>query len=122
MKVPMPTEEVHVFGREMNFAAAEAATSPRARRFSAAVGPSFPSLGAVSPNGACLSVAIRNGRACLDIPIIGDICIPVPDFIPSGTVAKACVDVCTKWGIPCGAKVTVTALGQQIAREGFGCC
>ena len=71
---------------------------------------------------ACISVTIDNGKACLNVPIFGDVCIDIPSIIPSGTVAEACIDICKQWGVPCGVKVTVSALGSNIATKEFGCC
>lgn len=71
---------------------------------------------------ACISVNIQNGQACLNIPIYGSVCIPVPNWVPNGTAVQACIDTCSKFGIPCGVKVTLTALGQTLASKSFGCC
>jgi hypothetical protein len=71
---------------------------------------------------ACVTLTVNNGKVCLNVPVVGSVCIPVPSFIPSGTAVSACIDVCTKWYVPTGACVTVTALGQQVARECFGAC
>jgi hypothetical protein len=69
----------------------------------------------VSPSAACISVTITpDHKACLNLPIVGSVCIPVPDFIPSGSVAQACIDVCTHWGFPTGACVTLDVGGQQV--------
>ena len=71
---------------------------------------------------ACVSVTVNNGQVCLNVPIFGSVCIPIPLPLPSGTAAQACIDVCTKFGIPCGVKVTVSVLGQVVASKSFGCC
>ena len=81
----------------------------------------FTSAG-VLPSDFCVNLGIQNGRVCLSIPVIGNVCVPVSTGLPNGTAASACVSVCTKWGIPTGACVTVTALGQQIGGECFGAC
>jgi hypothetical protein len=73
-------------------------------------------------SGACVTVTVNNGKVCLNVPVVGSVCIPVPSFIPSGTAVSACIDVCTKWYVPTGACVSVTAFGQQVARECFGAC
>ena len=75
----------------------------------------------VRPSGTCISATISNGKACINTPI-GSKCVSVPSSVPNGTVAKVCADICKKWGIPCGAEVTVSVAGQQVASEGFGCC
>ena len=75
----------------------------------------------LSPS-VCASVTVGGGQVCLNVPVVGNVCLPIPTWVPSGTAAQACIDVCTTWGFPTGACVTVTALGQQVARECFGKC
>jgi hypothetical protein len=70
----------------------------------------------------CISVTISNGKACLNIPIYGNVCIDIPSSVPSGQVAEACIDVCKKFGIPCGVKVYVKVAGQTVASQDWGCC
>lgn len=75
-------------------------------------------------SAGCLSLVTRNNQVCLNLPLgLGSTCIPIPFHIPDGTVAQACIDICTIWGIPTGACLRVSAEGQQIARQcfGFGC-
>lgn len=74
------------------------------------------------PSSTCVSVSVGPSGICLNLPVVGNVCIPVSIPVPIGTVAQACIDVCTKFGIPTGACVTVTALGKQIAQECFGLC
>lgn len=70
----------------------------------------------------CISVTVQNGQVCLNLPLgIGSVCLPIPAGFPSGTAAQACIDICTKWGIPCGVEVTVSIAGQVIVRKNFGC-
>lgn len=70
----------------------------------------------------CASVSVQNGQVCVSIPILGDICIPIPISLPSGTAVQACVSTCDRFGIPLGACITVTALGQQVTRQCVGVC
>lgn len=78
--------------------------------------------GALSVSAQCVSVTVTNGQVCLNLPLgIGSVCLPVPAWVPDGTAAQACLDICTKWGIPCGVQVTVSVAGQQIIAKGFGC-
>lgn len=78
--------------------------------------------GALKVSAQCISVTVTNGQVCLNLPLgIGSVCLPVPSWIPNGTAAQACLDICTKWGIPCGVEVTVSVAGQQIISKGFGC-
>ncbi|MFL9842277.1 hypothetical protein ABS767_15005 [Sphingomonas sp. ST-64] len=78
--------------------------------------------GQLKVSAQCISVTVNNGEVCLNLPLgIGSVCLPVPSWIPNGTAAQACLDICTKWGIPCGVEVTVSVAGQQIIQKGFGC-
>ena len=66
----------------------------------------------VSPDASvlsdCVSVTIENGKACLNLPFgLGRKCIDVPDWIPDGTGARACVSVRKRYGIPVGIRVCV---------------
>ena len=71
----------------------------------------------------CVSVTVRDGKVCLNLPLgIGSICIPVPRWVPGGATVQACLDICTKWGIPCGVEVTGSFNGTRIFQKGFGCC
>lgn len=71
----------------------------------------------------CINVTVENGKVCLNLPLgIGKVCLPIPPFIPNGTAASACLDICTTWGIPSGVTVTVSALGRIIVKKSFGKC
>lgn len=71
----------------------------------------------------CASVSVQNGKVCVSIPVLGEICIPIPLTLPSGTAAQACVSTCDiLGGIPTGACITVTALGHQVTRQCVGAC
>jgi hypothetical protein len=70
----------------------------------------------------CISVTIHDGKACLNLPVVGSVCVSVPSWVPNGTVAQACIDICSKFGIPCGAKVSVVVAGQNVASGSWGCC
>lgn len=77
----------------------------------------------VMPSDECVSVNVNGqGQICLSVPVVGNVCIPVNTPLPSGTAASACISVCTKWGVPSGACVSVSALGQKIAGQCFGWC
>jgi hypothetical protein len=71
--------------------------------------------------GACISVTVNNGQVCLNIPIYGSVCISVPSWVPNGTAAEACIDICSKF-LPCGVKVTLTVAGVVVASQSWGCC
>jgi hypothetical protein len=78
--------------------------------------------GGLKVSAQCISVTVQNGKVCLNLPLgIGSVCLPVPSWIPNGTAAQACLDICTKWGIPCGVEVKVSVGGQVIVSKGFGC-
>ncbi|WP_210356592.1 MULTISPECIES: hypothetical protein [Sphingomonas] len=78
--------------------------------------------GALKLAGGCIDVTVTNGKICINLPLgIGSKCLPVPGWIPNGTVAKACISICTKWGIPCGVEVSVTVAGVTVVKQGFGC-
>ena len=78
--------------------------------------------GALKVAAQCISVTVQNGQVCVNLPLgIGSVCLPIPSWIPNGTAAQACIDICTKWGIPCGVELTVSVAGQQIVQKGFGC-
>jgi hypothetical protein len=70
----------------------------------------------------CVSLTVGNGKVCLSIPYAGEVCVSVPGSVPNGTVAEACVDTCKKFGVLCGAKVTVRVAGIQVACQSWGCC
>jgi hypothetical protein len=74
---------------------------------------------------ACANITIKNGQACLNLPVVGSKCIRVPNRVPNGTVASACTSTCYKkvWPgikIPTGACLTVKVAGEQVSRDCFG--
>jgi hypothetical protein len=72
----------------------------------------------------CISVTVNNRRVCLRLPLgLGSVCIPVPFHVGNGTVAQACISICTTWGIPTGACASIRVGGTTVARQcfGFGC-
>lgn len=78
--------------------------------------------GSLRLRAECISVTVHNSQVCLNLPFqIGEVCLPIPAWVPNGTVAQACLDVCTKWGIPCGAEVRVSVAGQIVVEKSFGC-
>ena len=85
--------------------------------------PDFAASGEYSALGGCVSVTVKDHKVCLKLPLgIGNVCIPIPVNIPIGTVAEACLHICTTFGIPTGVKVTVSALGHTVASKSFGKC
>ena len=78
--------------------------------------------GTLKLSAQCISVSVQNGQVCLNLPLgIGSVCLPIPSGFPNGTAAQACLDICTKWGIPCGVEVTVSIAGIVVVSKGFGC-
>ena len=78
--------------------------------------------GALKLSAQCISVTVQNGQVCLNLPLgIGSVCLPIPAIFPNGTAAQACLDICTKWGIPCGVEVTVSVAGHVVVKKNFGC-
>lgn len=78
--------------------------------------------GTLKLSAQCISLTVQNGQVCLNLPLgLGSVCLPIPSAFPNGTAAQACLDICTKWGIPCGVEVTVSIAGNRIVQKGFGC-
>lgn len=77
----------------------------------------------ITESDFCTAVVVNNnGQVCVNIPVLGQKCIPLSTPLPHGTAASACVHVCTKFGLPTGACITVTALGHQVAHQCIGKC
>ena len=70
----------------------------------------------------CISVTTANHKICISLPVVGKRCLTVPVNIPNGKVGKACLSICTKFGIPTGVKVSVTIGGVTVIRQSFGIC
>jgi hypothetical protein len=71
-------------------------------------------------NAGCIGVISQDNQVCLQLPVVGNLCVPVD--LPDGSVAEACVVVCTHWGIPTGICLTIRALGNNIFRQCYGWC
>lgn len=71
----------------------------------------------------CISVTTENHKVCINLPLgLGKHCLSLPVSIPDGTAGKACLSICTTWGIPTGVKVTVTIAGVTVVSQSFGKC
>ncbi len=71
----------------------------------------------------CVSVTVKNNQVCLNLPFgIGHYCFPLPISFPDGTVAEACLYICTIFGIVTGFKVTVTIKGYTVVEKTFFKC
>ena len=78
--------------------------------------------GAMMIGAQCISVTVKNHKVCINLPLgIGSKCFTVPAWVPEGPAVQACLDICTKWGIPCGVQVTLSVAGKLILKKGFGC-
>lgn len=79
--------------------------------------------GELSVLAQCISVTVRNRRVCLRLPRpLPSVCLVIPVNIPDGTVAQACLSICTWWGIPVGACVRIVVKGVVVVKRCFGRC
>ena len=79
--------------------------------------------GHVAVAAQCIAVTVSNHKVCLNLPLgLGKHCLPLPFSIPDGTAAEACLDICTKFGIPTGVRVSIKVAGNTVFSEGFGIC
>jgi hypothetical protein len=103
--------------------ALEAAQRYRKDRMPAATHDQMPlEDGTLKLSAQCISVTVQNNQVCLNLPLgLGSVCLPIPLSFPNGTAAQACLDICTKWGIPCGVEVTVAIAGIVIVSKNYGC-
>ncbi len=71
----------------------------------------------------CVSVTVENNKICINLPLgFGKHCLSIPISIPNGTAGKACLSICTTWGIPTGIKVSVVIAGVTVVSQTFGKC
>jgi len=71
----------------------------------------------------CISVTTKNHKVCVNLPLgLGKHCFSLPVSIPDGTVGKACLSICTTWGVPTGVKVSVIIGGITVVSQTFGKC
>ena len=69
----------------------------------------------------CISVTTANRKICINLPFgIGRRCFTLPVNIPNGTAGRACLSICTRWGIPTGVRVRVTIGGVTVISQSFG--
>ncbi|WP_299596438.1 hypothetical protein [uncultured Tateyamaria sp.] len=115
-------DEVYEFDKEAVAAALEAARSHYADKVDA-MADGVTEDGHLSMAAGCVSVTVENGKVCLNLPLgFGKYCFPIPNVIPNGTAAEACLHICTTWGIPTGVKVTISVAGKVIVSKSFGKC
>lgn len=71
----------------------------------------------------CVAITVENNKVCIDLPLgLGKHCLNLPVSIPNGTAGKACLSICTTWGIPTGVKVSVVIAGITVVSQTFGKC
>lgn len=70
----------------------------------------------------CINVTTANRQICISLPVVGRRCLRLPVNIPNGSIGRACLSICTKFGIPTGVKVSVTIGGVTVIRQSFGAC
>jgi hypothetical protein len=68
----------------------------------------------------CVGGTVNGNQICVNIPILGRKCITSPVRLPVGASVQGCT--CSKWGIPCGVKITASVAGHVIFSKGIGCC
>ena len=71
----------------------------------------------------CVELRSIGRRVCLILPrpLRRDpLCIPLN--LPDGSIVRACLYVCTFWGIPIGACVRVYLAGELVAKRCIGAC
>ena len=79
--------------------------------------------GQFTAHAECITATVENGQICIDLPLgLGHKCISIPTKFGDGTKAQACLDICTKFGVPTGVKVYVTIDGITVAQKTFGVC
>ncbi|GAB3787485.1 hypothetical protein GCM10028818_52550 [Spirosoma horti] len=79
--------------------------------------------GPLSIAAQCISVTTANHKICINLPLgIGKRCFTLPVNVPNGTVGKACLSICTTFGIPTGVRVTVVIGGVTVISQSFGKC
>lgn len=84
---------------------------------------SLPDAGELSILAECITVKVEDNKVCIDLPLgLGKECLPIPISIPNGEVGKACLSICTTWGIPTGVKVIVKIGGVEVVSKKFGKC
>jgi hypothetical protein len=80
----------------------------------------------LTQSDTCVSLRTANNRVCLRLPVVGNVCLPFPIPIPSGTLARGCFSICKKgvgpFKVPTGACLAVSIGGRQIVRKCFGFC
>jgi len=79
--------------------------------------------GELSLLAECISITVEDHKVCVVLPLkLGKKCLPIPKSIKNGEAGKACISICSTFGIPHGVKVTITILGVVVVSQTFGNC
>ena len=79
--------------------------------------------GSVQIAAQCISIKTANRKICITLPLgIGKRCFTLPINVPNGSVGKACLSICTTWGIPTGVRLSVVIGGVTVISQSFGKC
>lgn len=70
--------------------------------------------------GGCISATVSGGQVCVSLPIVGNVCLPIPLPLPDGTSVQACFSICFTVFIPTGVELTVSYNGNVIIQQSFG--
>ncbi len=71
----------------------------------------------------CIDVTVENHKVCVNLPLgFGKHCFSIPTSIADGASGKACISLCTTWGVPTGVRITITILGVTVISQSFGKC
>jgi hypothetical protein len=73
----------------------------------------------------CISVTVQNGEVCLNLPLgLGSQCIDIPDWVPNGEAARACLSIKYRRvlgvKIPTGVKACVYVADTEVACVEYG--
>jgi hypothetical protein len=73
----------------------------------------------VNPS-VCVGGSVNGRQVCVNLPVLGRKCVTSPVSLPIGASVSACT--CNHWGVPTGAKLTVSAAGRTIFSKSIGWC
>ncbi|MEA2162800.1 MAG: hypothetical protein QOK37_927 [Thermoanaerobaculia bacterium] len=121
---PKQNDQVHAFDEEAVNQALDAAreAGDPAQLTAFHAGGGFTDSGRIAISPQCVKVTVANHKVCVSIPKLGTHCLPIPIGVPNGTVGEACLTICTHFGIPTGAKVSVSVAGHVVVSKTFGVC
>lgn len=80
-------------------------------------------IGCMLVSAECMKVKVENHKVCIKLPLkLGKHCFILPASIPDGSVGKACLTICTHFGVPTGVKVTIYIDQVIVVSQSFGKC